>query len=630
MLNNSLNKLFLNQKLWLGISFFILFLYLLPLLLSNLHVPTYDNLDSNVIWYKILAESGKILAQNNVIIPNMMNGIPRLSYSSEFDLLLWLYYFFSPHTAYVINEICIHLIAFIGSYLFLSKYIINKTSEYRYVLIYIGVIYFSTLPFWSGAGITIASLPLTTYIFLEIKNHRIKLWHWLYFIFLVTYSSFIFMYIFYIGYLILFFIIETIRTKKLNKPFLNAILFFLFLFILKDYRLFLSTFFDGNFVSHRVEFDVFFQKDFENLYRSYILNAFLIGNYPHLHTLQRIYLLPIALVALLLLWKTDHFTKKDSIVIWAIIIIGFTIPFITDINLYDTLLTNNLSLPVIAIIAILTYIKTKEYKSLPLLIFALILLVTMAGMFHFKQLAWITEYLPILKAFNVSRLYFIVPIIILIILVVSFQVLYKKLYYTSFFIFLFLLAQIDLAFDQSFYQTYPKPGYLTFKEYYDTALFNKIKKDIEFEKHRSQRFISYGMEPAVALYNDLYTIDGYSTNYPLSYKKAFRKTQAKQLLDVNLSILDANRKLYDKWGSKLYLLAINSEPGSYRYVTDNNSTPPTVNFLADYKALCDLNTSYIISSYPLKNIKTDEIKFFNYYEGVFWRIWLYRLQCTIK
>ncbi len=54
--------------------------------------------------------------------------------------------------------------------------------------------------------------------------------------------------------------------------------------------------------------------------------------------------------------------------------------------------------------------------------------------------------------------------------------------------------------------------------------------------------------------------DGYSVNYPLSYKKAFRRVQAKELLDLDLEILNRHKELFDEWGSKLYLLAINPDP----------------------------------------------------------------------
>lgn len=49
-----------DAKLWIFLSFVLLGYYLSPLFQTTFYVPVYDNLDSNVIWYKILAESGEI------------------------------------------------------------------------------------------------------------------------------------------------------------------------------------------------------------------------------------------------------------------------------------------------------------------------------------------------------------------------------------------------------------------------------------------------------------------------------------------------------------------------------------------------------------------------------------------
>ena len=98
-------------------------MYLSPLFAYTgvFYVPAFDNLDSNVVWYKILAESGMIFSDNNDIVPNMMHGIPRSSYPGEFNVLVWLYYFFEPETAFIINELNIHFVAFISMYIFLNN-----------------------------------------------------------------------------------------------------------------------------------------------------------------------------------------------------------------------------------------------------------------------------------------------------------------------------------------------------------------------------------------------------------------------------------------------------------------------------------------------------------------------------
>ena len=83
------------------ISLTILFFYLLPfyLLGTNSPVMAWDNLDSNLIWFKVLAGSGKIFGSFQDTIPAIMNGLPRDCLGSEFSVILWLHYFFPPYLA---------------------------------------------------------------------------------------------------------------------------------------------------------------------------------------------------------------------------------------------------------------------------------------------------------------------------------------------------------------------------------------------------------------------------------------------------------------------------------------------------------------------------------------------------
>jgi len=629
---NFINKLLQEKKVWVLISIAIFGLYLIPLFLPHLYVQSYDNLDSNVLWYKLLAESGHIFAPNNTIIPNMMHGLPRASYVSEFDVLLWLYYFFSPKVAYIINELLIHIVAFIGSLLFLSKYII-KHGKNHYFLTFIGSLYFATLPFWSGTGITVASLPLTTYVLLDIKHHKSKVWHWLYLIVLPLYSSFVLMYIFYIGFLLLYLAYDKLYNRRLNKHLFYATVLLLTAFVLKEYRLFFTMFFDPGFVSHRVEFDVFFDNPLYPAYRYFTLQNFLIGHYPHLHTLQQIYLIPLSLVALFLLLKKEPLTPRESILFLGSILLTFTVNLLFFYNIWTPLVTSNYFLPGLLLLIVLTIKLNKKEAKLPLLLLWIILLALIVGLDHYQGLHSFAECFPILKAFNLTRASFITPILWMVVFVLSLKIILEKVHFGYLFIFLIFLFQMDLAFNENFYATYPKKGYVTFEEYYDPPLFKKIKHDIESSEDTNisnLRIVNYGIEPAPALYNGFYTIDGYSTNYPLSYKKKFRKTQAKQLLDINLSIIKGNRKLFDKWGSKLYLLGINSEPEMYRHYITTKTKPPLVHFMADYDALCDLNTSYVLSVYPLKQIDTSRLTLQKKYKGHFWSIWLYKLHCNKK
>jgi len=85
-----------------------------------------------VIIYKLLAESGKIFGSLNSTIPNAMNGLPRISLGSEFNLLVWLTVIFGPFWAIVINYILVRFIAFFSMYIFLNNWLTKNDSDKKY------------------------------------------------------------------------------------------------------------------------------------------------------------------------------------------------------------------------------------------------------------------------------------------------------------------------------------------------------------------------------------------------------------------------------------------------------------------------------------------------------------------
>jgi hypothetical protein len=613
---NSINRVILCREFWIGISIVMIGVLLYPLFLPNLHVPVYDNFDSNVVWNKILAESGKIFAPNGEIVPNMMNGLPRASYGSEFDIMLWLYYFFPPRVAYVINELLIHAIAFFGMYIFLSKYVVPKDRYYRYALIYAGTLYFALLPLWSGAGASIATLPLTTYVLLNIKNRVESRWEWLYLILLPLYSSLVIIYMFYIIYAGLYWLYDGWRDRSLNWRLFGAIFLMGLFFLLKEYRLVYSTFIDATFVSHRTDFDVFFNESLAETYRLVLVKV-LQGHTPHAQGLQQLYIIPMATMATLLAFNRRRFNKVESMVIWFLIIFGFLI------DLWHTLLINRYYLIVISLLSILLLFRSKRYKNLAS-IFLLILSISFFSsfMFQYQGSKWLIDYFPILKSLNFVRFYFIEPFLLAILVVYSISIYVKKLHYTPIFILIFLVTQFTFSIELNFYKTEDVFDYLSFNKYYAPKTFEKLKNDIE-ETYPDRnitdfRFISYGLEPAVPLFNGLYTVDGYSTNYPLSYKKEFRK------------ILNSNFKhIYDEWGSKLYVMDIYSGVKEYKRFIVSKSEMSSVHFNANIEAMCELGTDFIISSHPLKKIEEKPLKLFKKYLDEFWRIWVYKIDCSV-
>lgn len=118
------------NKLYIVTALAVIFLYLSPLYIlgQDAHVLILDNVDGAVASLKILAESDLIFGPMDSVVPQIMNGLPRNTFGTEFNLQVWLYHFLPPFTAYVANLTLIHLVAFWGMWLLLKRHFLPEKS----------------------------------------------------------------------------------------------------------------------------------------------------------------------------------------------------------------------------------------------------------------------------------------------------------------------------------------------------------------------------------------------------------------------------------------------------------------------------------------------------------------------
>ena len=614
---NSINKLLASDKFWKLISTTFISLYLSPLLITNgnFYVPIFDNLDSNVVWYKILAESGMIFAGNNEIIPNMLNGLPRSSYPGEFNIILWLYYFFTPIIAFVINEVAIHLVAFFSMFVFLKRYIIIKNNNSKNIFIYAGSLYFALMPYWSGAGLTIAILPLVTYSLINIKNRVDNSYDWLLLVLLPLYTSFIFFYLYYIILFGLYILYCTLKEKKLDYRLFTAILLMGIVFLLSEYRLVISMFLNDSYTSHREEFNIYFDRSLLESYRTSLV-FFLDGHISHANALQGFYILPTIIIAMFLSLLKRRLTAKESILVYTLILLSFLV------DIWAHVLTQLYTLPLFLLFALYLYFSRVKYRKFSLLLIFLIVLALYNGLTDCECIAILIEIFPIFKKLSLIRLSFILPFIYAILFVLSLNIISRKLHYANIFITFIILFQISISLFLSSYQSTPRSKYASFEQYYAPELFQSVTKTLN-KPIENVKIISYGIEPAVALYNKFHTLDGYIVNYPLDYKYAFRDIIA-PYLDNNTSLSSEQAvDIYDNWGSKVYILSTVSTLHFYKKDVKVNNPQFNTN------AICKLGADYMFSSREIINPNTIQLKYINHFIGKknSWDIYVYELDC---
>lgn len=158
------------ETYYLWIALFLLLLYVSPLFIlkEDAHIRVHDNLDSNIAWYKVLADSGEIVGKVDAAIPQIINGLPRDAFGTEWSGIVWLHAFFSSMTAYAISQTVTRVVAFFGMYVLLKKHII---PEPKAAFIRIGVsLAFALTPFWPSGMLSTLGYPLALWAFLNIRK----------------------------------------------------------------------------------------------------------------------------------------------------------------------------------------------------------------------------------------------------------------------------------------------------------------------------------------------------------------------------------------------------------------------------------------------------------------------------
>lgn len=609
-----LNCLLTDTRLWQWTAFLVLCSYLAPLIVYGEHINilVFDNIDSNVVWLKILAESGLIFAPNDAVVPNMMSGLPRLSYGSEFNVLLWLYYLLPPIIAYTVNIILIHMTAFFSMFLLSHRYLVDQKIRYRHVIVYVISIIFAVMPFWPSGGLTIAALPLITYAFANIFFYKDRIADWLILILVPFYSSFVLLYVFFLGFAGLFLIGYTLYARKFNRRFAAALLMVFCVYMLIEYRLVGAMLLQNSFVSHRSEFDIFFSESFADAAKRFY-QFFLHGHATHLKGLQMPFIMPFILFALFLLPGKRRMSPSESLVLILMFVISLWL------GLWDRLSASDYFIPSLLVVTllVLSYVSQRK-KLLPWILLFYTGVSAIYGFVFYDGLSWVTDVVPLFRSFSLGRAAFVQPLLIAWLGVLALQVIFRKLHFPVFISAGLLGLQCTVSFEAAWHSIAPVKGYASFKDYYAVEQFEELKKDMGYTDS-PPRFISYGIEPAVALYNGLYTVDGYSNNYPLAYKHRFNRVNT--FGTAAQSGLSADDPA-GKWGSKLYIMGIRSAPEDYKRGLEIEV------MLFNMQALKALGANYLLSSYRLNDDSMKGLEFIKKYQGGSqgWDIYLYRIR----
>lgn len=483
--------------------------YLLPyyLLGADTHIRVHDNLDSNIVWYNMLAESGNIFAMPYTEFQNVINGLPRSSLPSGLDAMVWLYVLFGPFPAYVINQTIMRFVAFFGMYILLKKTVLpHVKSSWIWVGAALG---FSLLPYWPSGELSIAGLPLALHIFLTIRKRgrQTPKWYWVVLFLFPFFSSFILTFVFFLTLIGILWLVDWIRTKRFNLAFFLAIFVMSSLYLIKNYLVIYSMFISSGFTSHRDELDLG-HKDLHGTFELFLDNFYM----GHTH----------------------------------------------DMDLHFQIIY-----PVVGLALLVAAICKVKPKWLVWCLVANAALSLIYAFWYWEGLRVLKDNFMVANTFNFSRIHFLHPLFWYLCFALALAVLHAHVKFGKLLVALLIVAQCVVLFPLNEENKYAEIGTPTFNEFYSTELFQQIEEYIGKDQS-DYRVVSVAMHPTIAQYNGFYTLDTYNTSYPLSYKKKFRRVIAPEL-EENKTL----ENYYDTWGSRAYMFV--SEIGKHYLFTKNSN-----------------------------------------------------------
>jgi len=408
---------------------------------------------------------------------------------------------------------------------YVSFFLLAKKINKNFFLCCLAACLFACINTRTTEGFGIAIFPYLIYLILYKKNLNIK--HYLVIIFFSLNTDIVGGGIFVIPFVIL--VLFIIDQEIIKRRFLNILkiltVFFFFIIISSSNliyaQLFNETFHRAEYVREAYPFLINIKNFFLTLFQIPTkLDWLLFYNLP-----STIFLIPLFFFS---------FISKNKTVYKFLILIFFIhlSIFFSNLEIISSLRNNSSGL-----------IKTYNFT-------------------------WIKRYLPILHIF------------LLLYLTRKKEWFYKFLLYSSLISILFFQINSSLTPIGKKYLQRNGNDYkniYTFKGYYSYNTYKEIKKVV-----RNKRVLSIGLDPMVAVVNNIKTIDGYYSLYPLSYKKKFR-TIIQEELEKNEKL----QKYYDHWGNRVYA-----------FISDPN------NILINFKAAKEIGADYVISKY---NLNSDDL-----------------------
>lgn len=532
-----------------GLAFVSLAVMPLFILGENSIIPVHDQLDISVVDYIL---SARHLGEKSFL--EFMNGAASVSLCSPATLLFYL--IFDPYMAFAVNYLFVSLVAFAGMFLCLQE-LFNRP----WISLFIAIL-FSLLPFYSAFGLSVMGQPLLVLFCVRVWKEKHKMIDYLWIVLFCTFSSLVLGGYASCGFMLLFVVFLFLKKHSLKKAALAGFSLLTGMYVFINFSLFLETFFSATYVSNRVE-----SKASSQLFKNAFIDLLGSGQY-HAASLHRPILLPALLcfiVCFLFFKKVNRENRVHIIAFACFVLVAFSIALFYAVFNCAPVVDLRSQLGGV----FLTFKFDRFYFLYPCIWYII--------------LGYILYFIQLLEGDKIIKVTKVV---------VSFALVFSvgKVVYTS--------SPLRSNFMQIFRPQ--EVNAITWNEFYSPELFSEIGESIG--KNKSEyRVASIGLFPSVALYNGFYCIDGYSSNYDLSYKHEFR-----EIISAELEKNGSMRSYFDDWGNRCYIF-VDQIYGDYQIDKDDERVLTELKL--NTKAMKELGCEYIFSALPIDSPYMSDMAF---------------------
>ncbi|KAA0992348.1 DUF6044 family protein [Dyadobacter aurulentus] len=554
------------QFLWVLLIFC---LYHLPTILfgKKAYYNAFDSLDSYVTWYRIVTQGGYAWAPPFSIITPFMGGVPKFTLVSTYNIYYWLNLILPTFNAYQILTWLISFVALTGMWLLSRKHLGMDRISAGFL-----ALSFAFTPFLQTWVFSIAGQPLLLYAILNIRKQERNSWNWLivaFFPFTSNFQSAGVFILFGLGLLILY---DKYKKRPVSRL-VTALIVLLVVFSATKIDLIENILGGSGFESHRME-----MRRFSTPVTTCMIVAaryFLLGNIDVALSLHSFVLLPFTLLTFC------FFLVKNK---------KLPIPLF-------------LTLTVISLICV--YIGALQWEPVVNLRNQsdLLRMYSLERFHIFLQLLWHVATAQAILLVPVPFRKRLVTWVCALQLIVCFA--YQPGYYATFF--------------SKIVRIQPYHYIFRYEDYYAEEMFARIKSYIP-QPSDSYRVASIGIPPAIPQYNGFRTIDGYSSNYPLTYKHAFRK-----IIATELEKNEVNKGFFDYWGSQC-IIVYDQGTGFFDTQMTKYKTPGTRDITLSPVALKALSCSYILSAETISDPEKSGLQEVATFESKIWKVILYKVR----